>query len=64
MTATHVYLVQHTDGEIHVWLPWGARPACGSNRGLPGDVVATLDARDVPLRETCRDCIKALDDQG
>jgi hypothetical protein len=59
-----VYLVQHTDERTHVWLPWGAQPACGSNRGLPGNVVATLDARDVPLQDTCPDCIRALDERG
>ena len=56
-----VYLVLHTDGETHVWLPWATRPACGSKSGLPGDVTATLDADDVPLRETCRNCLQALD---
>ena len=63
-TATHVTLVLHTDGETHVWLPWAKWPACGDARSLPSQAVSYLDAGDVPLAGTCRDCIKALDDQG
>jgi hypothetical protein len=59
-----VYLVQHTDERTHVWLPWANRPACETTWGLPGEVVSMLDSGDVPLADTCPDCIRALDERG
>lgn len=63
MTAAHVYVVTHTDGVEHVWLPWANRPVCGSRSGLPGEVTAVVAEGDVPLADTCPDCLSALDER-